>query len=155
MVGWFFPSNIPLIFYHQKVGDDIMPLISPLWANQWVRCWKYNRIKYHVVGLFFFISGIMTGVKFWLKNEARWIYKDQVAKKVENGVISSGEAVNELMEVAAKVLLQSCRLLRLPPNVSHEGTGPIFWKGEISYGSATVTCWRKDSINLYLGSRKI
>ena len=34
-------------------------------------------------------------------------------KKIENGVMLSSEAVNELMEVAAKVLLQ-LRLLRLP-----------------------------------------
>ena len=46
----------------------------------------------------------MTGVKFWLKNEARCIYKDQL-EKIKNGVMSSSEAVNELMEVAAKVLL--------------------------------------------------
>ena len=52
----------------------------------------------------------MTGVKFGLKDEARWIYKDQI-EKAENGVMSSSEAVNELMEVAAKVLLQLCRLL--------------------------------------------
>ena len=35
-------------------------------------------------------------------------------KKIENGVMSSSEAVNELMEVAAKVLLKLCHLLDSP-----------------------------------------
>ena len=44
--------------------------------------------------------------------------------------MSSSEAVNELMEVAAKVLLELCRLLRLPLRLSWKsGTE----KGEISY----------------------
>ena len=33
---------------------------------------------------------------------------------MEDGVMSSSEAVNELMELAAEVLLQLCRLLRPP-----------------------------------------
>ena len=32
--------NIPLIFHHQKVDGDVIPLTSLLWANKWLRIWK-------------------------------------------------------------------------------------------------------------------
>ena len=55
--------------------------------------------------------------------------------------MSSTEAVNELIEVAAKVLLQLCRLLRLPLRLSWK-TGTDFLKGKnkLWTQSAKATC---------------
>ena len=82
-------------------------LTSCLWSlccepiNEWDEE-KCNRLKFHVVSLFYRISGIMTEVKLWRKNKAKWIFKDQ-AEKIK--MASYGlEAVNEPLEEAVSQL---------------------------------------------------